>query len=242
MPCLLVVVAACSGGAHQTAIGPPPQRLTEGTFSGPLCSGGVHDPCKCRDLNAPDDGGAGVPKDQLKRFEIRLSSPQALWAQLKGNALYKSAEQPDACFYIDLPPGEWPVELRASDKDGAAASWTIHELGTRTKSWYDTFAFDCGTGACSFDAIDNAKAEYAGLKHRGLRDLCGSTKIKALEWATGKAPDSLHPSELLVRLHLDVYKFAPWKPHGDPTCGKGKPPADVGSDAPPPDDAVPPAR
>ncbi len=36
---------------------------------------------------------------------------------------------------------------------------------------------------------------------------------------------------MVVRLVLDVYKFAPWKPHGDETCGKGRPPADAGSDA-----------
>ena len=41
-----------------------------------------------------------------------------------------------------------------------------------------------------------------------------------IEARTGKAPDALHPSELLVRLTLDVYKFAPTKEHGDPSCEK----------------------
>ena len=71
---------------------------------------------------------------------------------------------------------------------------------------------------CSFDEIASKKAEYANMP-RGLHDPCGSTRLKGISWDTGKAPDNEHPSELLVRLTLDVYKFAPDKPHGD-TCGK----------------------
>jgi hypothetical protein len=102
---------------------------------------------------------------------------------------------------------------------GVSAEWTISEYGAKTKSWYDTFRFECGNpGVCSFDEIDSHKAEYANMK-RGLHDPCGSTKLKGLSWDTGKAPDNQHPSELLVRLTLDVYKFAPEKPHGD-DCAK----------------------
>src|SRR5579862_6195793 len=106
---VLLVLFACSGGGHQIAIGPPPPKMTQGVLSGPLCSG---DQCKCRDLNAAGDGGAGVPDDPAhKRFEIRMSSPQELWATVGATRLYKSAERPDACFYIDLPAGATPVEL-----------------------------------------------------------------------------------------------------------------------------------
>jgi len=72
---------------------------------------------------------------------------------------------------------------------------------------------------CSFDQLDAAKQEYAAIK-KGLHDPCGSTKIKGLSWDTGKAPDTLHPTELLVRMQLDIYKFVPDKKHGDPDCGK----------------------
>jgi hypothetical protein len=113
-----------------------------------------------------------------------------------------------------------------------SAAWAIRELGTKTKSYYDTFVFNCGApGVCSFEDLDSAKQEYAAMK-KNNHDPCGSTKLKSISWDTGKAPDNLHPSELLVRLGLSVYKFAPWKEHGDATCGKGKPPADAGSDAP----------
>jgi len=204
--------------------------MTQGVLAGPLCEG---DHCKCRDLNAPADGGVGVPGDPShKRFEIRMTSPQELWATVGSNRLYKSAERADACFYVDLPPGETSVELRMSDKDGGAGSWSIRELGTKTKSYYDTFTFNCGVpGVCSFEQLDAIKQEYASMK-RNLHDLCGSTKLKGVAWDHSKAPDGLHPTDVLVKLRLDVYKFAPWKTHGDPSCGKGKPPADAGSDAP----------
>jgi hypothetical protein len=238
---LLVLVAACGGDRHQIAIGPPPPKMTQGVLAGPLCNG---EDCKCRDLQAANDGGAGLPGDaRHKRYEIRMTSPQQMWATIGGNHLYKTAERPEACFYVDLPSGETAVELRASDRDGAAGAWAIRELGTKTKSYYDTFVFNCGSpGVCSFDELDSAKREYATMK-KGLHDPCGSTKLKGLAWDTGKAPDNQHPSELLVRLKLDVFKFAPWKPHGDPSCGKGRPPADAatgaGNDAPAGDDAPP---
>lgn len=152
--------------------------------------------------------------------------------------MYKNPERAETCFYVDLPTGDTPVELRASNPNGVSAQWTIRELGTKTKSWYDTFGFECGNpGVCSFEELDAARDKYAGLKKRGLHDPCGSVKVKGLTWDTGKSPDMQHPSELLVRLQLAVYKFAPWKVHGDETCGKGRPPGDAGSDAPPGDDS-----
>ena len=190
--------------------------MTQGALAGPLCSGSSGDHCKCRDLGAAGDGGAGVPEAGQKRFEVRIASPQALWATVGGSQLYKSPEQAENCFYIDLAPGEVPVELRASNADGVSAKWTIRELGSQTKSWYETFSFACGSpGVCSFEELDDMKAEQAHAK----RDPCGSVKVKGVTWDTGKAPDQLHPSELLVRATLQVYKFEPDKPHGE-VCGK----------------------
>jgi hypothetical protein len=199
--------------------------MTQGVLSGPLCEG---DHCRCRDLRAPGDGGAGTPDDVKKRFEVRLGpSPQELWANVGGTQLYKSAERPEACFYVDLPSGDTPIELRASDPSGVAAAWTIRELGTKTKSWYDSFSFACGApGVCSFDELDENKEHYEHLKHH-VEDMCGSVKIRSLTWDTGKAPDQQHPNDLLVRVALSVYKRAPTQAHGDPACGKGPPPKDA---------------
>ena len=177
--------------------------------------------CRCRG-NEPGDAGAGVPQDDNhKRFELRLTSPNELWITVnRGPVLYKSPERAETCFYIDLPTGSQDLELRASNPDGIVAGLQIHELGTRTKSWYDTFAFSCGIpGVCSVDELESNKAEYLKAKHQ-VHDLCGTTKIKGLTWDHDKGPDQEHPSELLVQLTLDIYKFAAWKQHGDPSCGQ----------------------
>jgi hypothetical protein len=215
---LVILGAACGGEVHQIAIGPPPPRMTHATLAGPLCQGTQ---CTCRDPNAPEDGGAGVPSAPgVKRFEIRMGpSPQELWATIGDQTLYKSPERATDCFYVDLPAsGNTPVTLRGSADEGVSAAWSIRELGAGTKSWYDTFAFTCGSpGVCSFDELD---AEKQQLAHRdnNMFDPCGSVKVKGLSWDTGKAPDQLHPSQLLVRLYLDVRPYAPHHPHGDPAC------------------------
>jgi hypothetical protein len=220
-----MLLLGCSGGSQQISIKPPPPRESSGQFVGGLCEG--ESSCKCRDLNAADDGGVGVPgpDSAMKRYEFRLGpSPQGLWATVHGTTMYKSVERAEECWYIDLPTGEQDVELRASEPSGVSAAWTIRELGTQTKSWYDTLAFNCGSpGVCSFEELDTTKDDFAKMR---IRDLCGSTKVKGITWDTGKAPDELHPSELAVHVHLEIYKRAPDRPHGDPLCGK--------RDAPPP--------
>ena len=210
---LIALTAACSGGNRQLDIGAPPAKASRGTFSGPLCTGAE---CTCRNLTSPGDGGVGTPADGYKRFEVRLKSPNQLWARVADNYMYKSAERPEACFYVDLPSGDTQVELRASEANGVSGAWTIRELGSVTKSWYETFMFDCGNpGVCSFEELDEKKAELNDPK----RDRCGSVKVKGITWDTGRSPDQLHPSELLVKATLDVYKFVPTRPHGD-DCSK----------------------
>lgn len=239
---------ACASTAHQIAIDPPPPKETHAVLAGGLCQ---DNHCSCR--SDAGDGGVGVPDtsnpDQgphkrysldKKRYEIRLGpSPHDLWVTInRTTVLYKSPERAEECFYVDLPTGAQQVELRASNPDGVSAALQIHELGTRTKSWYETFAFSCGSpGACSFEELEAEKAQYTGAKHQ-LFDRCGTTKVKGISWDHGKAPDQLHPSELVVRFTLDIYRFAAWKQHGDDTCGAGggrRGPAD--EPAPPPDEA-----
>lgn len=232
--CAAAVGLACAGpGRTQVAIGPPPPRETHAVLAGALCQDNL---CRCRS-DEPGDGGVGVPDTGRKRYEIRMTSPQELWVTInRSTVLYKSPERAEDCFYVDLPSGTQEVELRASNPDGVSAGLQIHELGTRTRSWYDTFAFRCGVpGVCSLEELEAHKAEYAG-KHN-LFDRCGTTKVKGLSWDHGKAPDQLHPSELVVRLTLDIYKFAAWKPHGDDTCGtpgQGRRPASEPADEPVP--------
>jgi len=222
--------AACGGTVH-APIAPPPPKATHAVLAGGLCQ---DNRCTCHG-DEPGDAGVGVPEGRdRKRFELRLTSPYDLWVTVDRTAVfYKSPERAEACFYVDLPTGAHDVELRASNPDGVSAGLQIHELGTRTRSWYDTFSFSCGVpGVCSFDELEANKAEYSGVK-RQLFDRCGTAKVKGLSWDHGQAPDQLHPSELVVRWTLDIYKFAAWKRHGDPTCGER------GGRRGPPDEPIP---
>src|SRR5689334_11302176 len=131
---------ACGSTAQQIAIGPPPPRDTHAVLAGALCQ---DNRCSCRS-DAPGDGGVGVPdRPDRKRYEVRLGpSPYELWLTIdRTELLYKSPERAEMCFYVDLSTGAHPVELRASNPDGVSVALEIHELGTRTRSWYDTFAF-----------------------------------------------------------------------------------------------------
>lgn len=231
----LVLFAAWSTACSSTAapvMPPTPPRQTAGVFSGGLCNG---DHCTCRPANAAGDGGAGVPENGQRRFEVRLASAQELWAKIGATTMYKSPEQVEACWYVDLPAGDTPVELRASNAAGISAELAIHELGTKTKSWYDTFHFNCGhPGACSYDELEAFKNEYRAHQHQ-VADLCGSVKIKGLVWNAQHAPDAVHPGDLLLDLVLDVYKREPSLPHGDPGCGHvSKQPAAGSNDVPVP--------
>lgn len=213
----LAVLAACGGDRKMIAIGPPPAKATTGALAGPLCSGGS---CAC--MTSPAD--AGAPEGAgLKRFEIRLGpTPHDLWATLPGGVLYKSAERPEMCFYVDLAPGKHPIELRASQATGVSAAIAVSELGAATKSAYRTFRFSCGSpgGVCSFEELDRKKDEYRGVEE-GVHDACGSTRVREVIWDTGRSPDQLVPSEFAMRMVLHVYRFQPDRPSGDPSCGAG---------------------
>ncbi|HEX7837933.1 MAG TPA: hypothetical protein VF469_10750, partial [Kofleriaceae bacterium] len=226
-------LSSCSGPSRpQIAIGPLPPRDTHAVLAGALCA---DNQCTCRG-DGPGDGGVGVPEateatNARKRYEFRMTSAYDLWVTInRTTVLYKSPERAEACFYVDLPSGDQQVELRAENPDGVSAGLQIHELGTRTKSWYDTFAWSCGVpGVCSFEDLEAQRAQLAGGKHN-LFDRCGTTKVKGITWDHGRAPDQLHPSQLVLRLTLDIYRLAATKRHGDATCGQGR----RGSDVPAP--------
>jgi hypothetical protein len=231
---VLLVVAACSSPQTQIEIQPPPPPETRATLAGPLCASGTS-ACTCRDENAAGDGGAGLPDVAgRKRFELRLGpTDNDLWVTVDDNVLYKSKERATECFYLDLPSGDHKVRLRAHRPNGLQASVAISEYGVYAKSWYKTLRFSCGVpGTCSHDELEETKAQYRAVK-AGTHDPCGSVRIKNVGWDTGVAPDQLHPEDLVVELTLDIYKFKPGKPSGDPACGTGDTTA---PDEPPPDE------
>jgi hypothetical protein len=203
---------AASGPAHDLA--QPPAR-TEAVLVGPLCQG---DACRCRE----GDDDAGSPPAGFKRFEVRLGpSNDPLWAIVDGMVLLKSDQRPEACFYVDLKPGEHAVALRGRGDRGLSAAIAIAEQGGAEDAtwWYRTFDFQCGTpGQCDLETIERWKAEVAKLA--GKHDPCGSTKVQRMRWETGRMPDRTHPDDLALHLTLDVYKFTPTNPPGSPDCDK----------------------
>lgn len=219
---LALVLTACSGGGStgpDVKIGPMPDPVTKAVLSGPLCAG---DACTCRKLNAPGDGGAGVPDlEGTKRFEFHVGPAEnGLWVSVDDMILYKNDQHAEDCFYIDLRPGEHKLSLKASRGGGFSAALDIHEYGAATQSWYDTFKFSCGSpGTCSYDALDEWKASLDRYK-RSLHDPCGSTKVTGITWDAGRAPDQMHPQDLELHLTLDIYEFAPDLPHGHADCAE----------------------
>lgn len=201
---------------HQVTIGPPPAATTVATLAGPLCDGTR---CTCRDPRAPADGGAGVPEEGVKRFEIHVGpSEHPLWVTLGDMVLYKSEARAEECFYVDLGAGDHPMQLRAKHAGGISAAVAVREYASGTSSWYDSYRFSCGSpGVCSHAELDDYKASLAKYE-RGVQDPCGSVKVKGISWDSGEAPDQQHPDDLVVGWTLDVYDFAPKRPHGDPAC------------------------
>ena len=125
------------------------------------------------------------------------------------------------------------VELRASKPEGVSAAFAIRGLGTATKSWYDSFKFECGSpGVCSFQELDDLKPTYAAYKH-GVEDFCGTVKVKGLTWDTGHAPDQLIRASCWCRLGLDVTTQVASQRRGNPACGHGHRPGAPGQPAQP---------
>ena len=203
----LALVAACFGSAcsgASTEMPPVGEPLTTGTLRGPLCRSQF---CTCK--TGPRD--AGVAEAPFKRFEI-VAGPadNELWVTVGENQLYKSNERATDCFYIDLPPGEHHVTLRARGEAAVGANLEISELGGKGSWWYKTFIFSCGSNVCDGPQLEQWMKETAalGAKH----DPCGSTKVTGVRYQTGRKPDGIHPVDLFVELDLEVYKFAPDKP------------------------------
>jgi len=185
----------------------PPEPLTRATLVGPLCDSGTH--CTCRDPAAPVEAADDdLPRAPYKRFEVRVGPhPNDLWVTVADNILYKSNERATECFYVDLVPGKHPVVIRGRGQNGVAARVSISERSAGGPWWYPTFDFDCGQGGlCDGDGFATWKAGLARFS-RNLHAPCGSTKVRALEWQTGRMPDGLIPADIELRLLLDVYEF-----------------------------------
>jgi hypothetical protein len=220
LPCLLLALSACSGSTvgsdTQKPIESEPEPKTEAVLVGPLCQGAQ---CRCKQ----GEGDAGTPEAGAKRFEVKLGpSDDPLWATVDGMVLFKSREIADACFYVDLRPGEHPISVRGKGEGGLSVGATFSEMGGGGEGqtwWYNTFDFNCGApGQCDTDQVKAFKERVTRLQ--GKHDPCGSTLVKQVEWETGRMPDRAHPDDLLLRATLKVYKFVPKDPPGTESCDK----------------------
>jgi hypothetical protein len=197
---------------------------------GARCSGGG---CTCRridDYGRPvdaadfDEGPAAAGE---KRFELRTGRGyDHLEITVAGRGtLVKSGETVDpVCGYIDLPPGEHRVRIRAratKPDEGMAPTVTLSEYGTETRDWYDTFAWKCVTdGPCKKVDLEEWSARARSLHPRGIYDPCGSTRVSGVKWQIEHGADQ-KVQDVALELVLTVYRFAPRAPHGT-TC-KGLP-------------------
>jgi hypothetical protein len=209
---VVLVLAGCAASAKETReFSELPPRTTSATLAGPLCEGQM---CRCRE---PGREPGVAQRPGTKRYELRLGPVEnELWVTVNSMVLYKSRERATECFYIDLPAGKHPVILRARGEYGFAARLSISEIGA--KGGYDTFEFGCGgPGMCELDQLKEWETSLSRYQ-RGAHDPCGSTKIRDIDWQSGKTPDKIHPNELELALVLHVYEFTPERPSGDPAC------------------------
>lgn len=116
---------SCSGSQATPAMPSSPDPTTRATLAGNLCDTAE---CQCSE----DPAKIGLAEPGLKRFRIELGpSESQLWTTIGKNRMYKGKERARACFYIDLPTGEFPITLRAKGTGGFGAGMRISEIGGR---------------------------------------------------------------------------------------------------------------
>lgn len=222
----VLILAACGGPSQPTSPRRPPTPAAEtrAELAGARCQGGI---CSCRSGGA-DDEETSAPEEGRKRFEFRVgTSPGTAWVIVdKGEReqrLYKSGQRAEDCFYLDLAPGPHEIVVRgkaaASEPEGGVGLMVrIAEYHPGGPAWYDAFRFECGfPGPCDVDTLKSWKRE-AERNRRSYRDPCGTSRITALGWETGRMPDAQHPEEVQLRFTLHVGQRAPEHPPEDPTC------------------------
>jgi hypothetical protein len=161
----------------------------------------------------------GAAAEGYKRFKVELGPTVGkLWAKIGNNVLYKSTERPTECFFIDLPPGQHEVTLRAQGEAGFGAGLRIREIGGKGPWFYETFDFNCGApGLCDMASLRYWKEGTKTLRG-GRHAPCGSVRIRNIEWQTGRMPDNLHPEDFRMQATLQVDEFAPKHPPKTPNC------------------------
>jgi hypothetical protein len=217
---LLGGLLACGGAPP--ALQPVPAPRTRAALVSGLCQRGA---CRCRDLHDHGDASAWEPTGAgRKRYELRLGPhDNELWVLVGDRVLYKGLERAEECFYLDLPPGEHRIRVRARSEHGFGVRLAIAEMSPEGPWWYDTFLLSCGSpgGVCDRDTLG---AEVARIRAypRQLRDPCGSTKIHGVTWQAERLADNQHPGDLQLDFVLHTYKFVPRHRPGAAECARAQ--------------------
>ncbi len=205
-------LASCSGAQSEPAMPSVPDADTRATLAGPLCDTSE---CQCSE----DAAAVGKAPDGWKRFKVELGpTDHELWAEVGSNRLYKSIERANACFYLDLAPGDHPIKLRARGKSGFGARIKVSELSAAGPHWYPTFEFHCGApGLCDGAGIRRFRDRVASVS-KGKHAPCGSVRVLGVDWQTGRMPDNIHPADFFLEASMKVYTFATKHEPGSTEC------------------------
>lgn len=217
---ILLALTACGATAKQAEKAPLPDPVTRATLAGHRCK--TADNCLCRPLEG-DAAEQQPPAEGTKRFELRVASSDGVaWVTIDGrDVLYKNQERNEDCFYVDLAPGDHSFSLRAKAEraeGGIGAGLRVHEYDAKNQRWYDSFLFSCGApGACAKDVLVDWKKSVERDRTLML-DPCGTTRVRALRWETGRMPDAVHPEEILIAFTLKIGPGQPDNPPRDASC------------------------
>jgi hypothetical protein len=217
---VIAAVAGCGGPPKSNFPVPLFPGDGQATLASHRCQGGV---CACRkDGGADDEEQLAVPEGK-KRWELRLtSSPGPAWVVVDGQQLRKGTESTDACWYVDLAPGDRVVQLQglAEDKLGVVGvSLTMNEYAPEKVAWYRGAFVSCGlpSGGCSVEELREI-GQLVENDRRQLTDPCGTARVSGLQWRTGRVADGVHPGEVSMGFTLTVSGRVPEQAPEDPSC------------------------
>ena len=139
--------------------------------------------CKCRDVNAAGDGGAGVPdgRPQAVRDPADVARRSCGSTIARPRRSTRAPSAPRRASTSTCRPASTPVELRASNPNGVSAA--VDDPRARHARPRAGTTRSRSTAACPACARSRSstrqKAEYAASS-AASHDPCGSTKVKGL--------------------------------------------------------------
>ncbi|MCC6997635.1 MAG: hypothetical protein IT370_23660 [Deltaproteobacteria bacterium] len=225
-----LALASCGGKVNPSTVRVGGEKRTSAALAGSRCA---PEGCTCRNLDAAaDQAEQSPPAPGMKRFELRVGpTTQPTWVGVAGvGTLYRASDSGggEVCFYVDLRNGQkTSVSYRGQAEtqgEGVHARLAIREYSAAPKGpwWYDTFEFACGGDRpCSAAGLRDWRENASGLSGN-LKDPCGSTKIRNIEYSVDRGGDEANAGQVDLRFQLDVYPFAPRFAPGAPECQNNK--------------------